>query len=196
MALEDILGAIRSETERAVAMLLEEAESEARQILQLAVAEAEREEARLAATVDDRIRQERGRLLSRGHLEAANERRSAREEVYQTALDQVSGRLAEVRNSPRYRDVFERLLDATLAILPAPAAIHVDMGDAEVMKGLLKARSIDASLETEDLPLGGLVAVSAGRSLDNTLASRLVRADPELRLVAGEAIPALRGGAG
>lgn len=195
MALEDILSAIRREAESAARRLQEDAESEAGTIIERAVEEAEREEARLAVAVDDRIRQGRGRILSRSHFEAAKERRAARETVYRTVLEEVSSRLAEVRSSPRYRDLLEALLDATLKELPSPASIQVDAEDARMIKDLLEARGLDASVETGDVPLGGLVAIAGGRSVDNTLTSRLQRADPQLRLLAGEVIPALRGGA-
>jgi hypothetical protein len=34
--------------------------------------------------------------------------------------------------------------------------------------------------------------IAGGRDVDNTLATRLLRADPRLRLVAGELLPGLR----
>lgn len=196
MALEDILEAIRREADGAAARLLEGAESEARQILLRAEEEAEREETRLASTVDDRIRLERGRILSHSHLEAARAGRAAREEVYQMILDAVTRRLAKVRSSPRYQGLLGLLLDTTLADLPNPTAVRADPEDVELIEELLTGRRPDIPVENEQLPLGGVIAVSVGRSVDNSLASRLRRADPQLRLLAGQAIGALRGGVG
>lgn len=195
MALDDILGAILREADEAAAKLLGESESEARQILERAEEEAAREESRVAATVDDQIRLERSRILSRSRIEAAGQRRVAREEAYRAVLDAVGSRLAEVRISPRYRRLLDLLLEAALASLATPTAVRVDPGDTEIVEELLTARGLNISVETEQLPLGGVIAVSNGRSVDNTLAGRLRRADPQLRLLAGQAIPSLRGGA-
>lgn len=194
MGLQDILEAIRSEAEETASDLLAGARADADRILERARAEAGREEKRLAASLDDRMRMERARQLSLSHLEAARSRRSAREGVYQEALEGVRRRLGMMRESPRYAGLMGALFDEAVAVLPEATSTVVDPEDVPVAKRLLAERDVDISIETAETPLGGLVLRAPGRTVDNRLAMRLARADAHLRYVAGEIVPELRGG--
>lgn len=194
MALPDILETIRAESEETASRLVGEAEAEAEELLARARAEAGSEEQRLGGSFDERIRLERARILSRSHLDAARARRVAREDVYGRAIDEVTARLADKRASDDYRELLGSLLDEAVVILPEATEIRVDPGDVPTIERLLDSRSLDLTVETEETPLGGLVLAAPGRTVDNTLATRLTRADRQLRFVAGEIIPELRGG--
>lgn len=193
MALQDILATIRSEAEETASGLVAEAQAESERVLARARAEGESEEQRLAGSQDDRIRVERARALSGSHLEAARARRSAREDVYRRAIEEVRHRLATVRDSDRYESLMGSLLDEAIVALPEATVIRVDPGDEAVVRRVLSTRGLDIAVETEETALGGLVMTAPGRTVDNRLETRLERADNHLRYIAAEVIPELRG---
>lgn len=196
MALEDILETIRAESEESASALIASAESAARKVLQRASEEAEQERQRLAASLDDRARLQRSQLISRAHLEAARERRAARESVYQTAVDRVVQRIRELRASSDYEDVLGALLDEAMAVLPNPTGVRVDPEDTEVVQRILATRQLDLEIQPREASLGGVEIVGERRAVDNRLETRLERADEHLRFIAGELVPGLRGSAG
>jgi vacuolar-type H+-ATPase subunit E/Vma4 len=193
LGLQDILETIRSEADETASGLEAEARAESERLLTRAREEADDEERRLASSQDDRIRGERARALSQSHLEAARARRVAREQAYQKAVDSVRSRLGEIRGSDRYESLMTSLLDEAIAALPEADTVRVDPADVHVLRKVLAARHLEIDIETEETPLGGLVLAAPGRTVDNRLATRLERSDSQLRFVAGEVIPALRG---
>lgn len=193
MALKEILETIRTESEKTASDLVDSARAEAGQILDRATTRAEEERRRLGSSLDDRARQERSRIISRAHLETARERRAARETVYQTAFEEVRQRLRQARSSPDYAEILGLLLDEAMAVLPNADVIRVDPGDVDVVERLLGSRGLRLDIETEETPMGGMRLIAEGRDVDNTLATRLQRADTHLRYIAGELVPALRG---
>jgi vacuolar-type H+-ATPase subunit E/Vma4 len=193
LALDEILETIRAESEKTTSAVLDSADAEASQVIDRATTRAEDERRRLASSLDDRARQERSRIISRAHLETAKQRRAAREEVYQAALEAVRQRLLEIRTSPEYEEILGALLDEAMAVLPGATVVRVDPRDVDVVKGLLASRGLNLDIDAEEIPLGGLKLITEGRDVDNSLAARLRRADTHLRYIAGELVPALRG---
>lgn len=194
MGLPEILETIRAQSEETAAGIVADAETEAQGVLSRARTEANFEERRLAGSLDDRIRLEQARILSRSLLEAARARRAAREDVYRRVIEAVTERLAELRSSDRYHQLLGSLLDEAMATMPGATTLEIDPSDRVVVDGVISTRNLDITIETEEMPLGGLVLRAPGRTVDNTLATRLSRADNHLRFVAGEMIPELRGG--
>ncbi|MGB8360669.1 MAG: V-type ATP synthase subunit E, partial [Acidimicrobiia bacterium] len=186
MALDEILETIRAEADEAAAVIMATAQEQARQVLERATAKADDERRKSSGALDDRARLERSRIVSRAHMETARERRAAREKVYQQILDSVRRRLTEVRASPDYGEILRSLLDEATAVLPNPEAVVVDPRDVGIAEGLLASRGLQLRIETSETPLGGVKVIAGGRDVDNTLATRLLRADPRLRFVAGE----------
>lgn len=193
MGLQDILETIRSEAEETVSDLEARARAESDQVLDSARERAEEEERRLSLSQDHRIQGERARALSGSHLEAARARRSAREEVFQKSIEAVRRRLGIERESDRYESLMAALLDEAIAALPEATVLRVDPVDAAVTQRVLGSRGLDLEIETEETELGGLVVAAPGRTVDNRLATRLERAENQLRYLAGEIIPELRG---
>jgi vacuolar-type H+-ATPase subunit E/Vma4 len=194
LSLSEILETIQTESEATASGLLADAEGEAEQILARARTEAGSEEQRLAGSLEDRIRLERARVLSRSHLDAARARRAAREKVFRRAIEAVTERLGAERFSDSYEELMGSLLDEAMAVMPGATTLQVDPRDVDVMKRVFASRNLDIEIEAEEEPLGGLVLRAPGRTVDNTLATRLSRAEDHLRFVAGEIIPELRGG--
>lgn len=193
MALEDILKTIRGDSRETVDSVLAEAEKTAGEILAAARAEAAREEARLAASLDDRARMESRRRVSRARLEAAALRREAREEVYGRARAALLDRLETLRASSRYREILSDLYEEAIAVLPDAEAVRVDSDDLELIRAIISEHPGSPRVESDEVPLGGLTLVAEKQAVDNTMASRLERADGYLRDVAGAVVPGLRG---
>ncbi|MEA1904141.1 MAG: V-type ATP synthase subunit E [Actinomycetota bacterium] len=196
MALSDILETIRAESRDTASGVLASAEAEADRLLGLAGEQAAKEERRLAASLDDKARLERSRIMSRAHLEAAQERRTSREKVYLAALEGVARHLGSVRSSPEYENVLASLLDEAIAVLPDATTVRVDPTDVAITERALTARGLELLIEPEESALGGVVVTAEGRAVDNSLQTRLDRADEHFRYIAGELIPDLRGGVG
>ena len=196
MALSDILEVIRAQSDDTAEQVLAEARAEAQRILDRAAAESAAEEERLASSQDDRARLLRSQVMSRAHLEATRRRRSAREQVFSDAVQAVTERVEGLRHSEQYGEVLASLLDEAIAILPDATTVSVDPADVEELTRLLSTRALDVVIEERACPLGGAVLSRAGRSVDNTLQTRIDRADEHLRFIAGEMLPELRGGVG
>lgn len=194
MALAEILETIRSEAEATASSILDEAQAEADALIESARSEAEVEERRFANTFDPRIKLERARVLSRGHLDVARKRRAAREDLYSRAIEAVAARLADERSADSYGESLGSLLDEALRAMPDATTVRVDPADSSVVEEIVRSMDLEIEIELEETPLGGLVLSGPGRTVDNTLATRLARADNRLRLIAGEIIPELRGG--
>lgn len=193
MGLQDILETIRSEAEETASGLSAQARAEADEVLERAREKAEEEERRLARSQDDRIRGERARALSGGHLDASRARRDARERVFQESIDAVRKRLGRIRESERYESLMASLLDEAVTALPEATVVRIDPADEEVTRRVLASRGVDLDVETQPTEMGGLVVAAPGRTVDNRLGTRLERAEEQLRYVAGEVIPELRG---
>ena len=195
MALSDILEVIRTQSDDTAEQALDEARIEAKKILDRAAAQSAAEEERLAASLDDQARLVRSQVMSRAHLETTRRRRAARERVFSNAVQAVTERVEDLRRSEQYEEVLASLLDEAIAILPDATTVAVDPADVEMTTSLLSTRTLDAAIEERACPLGGVVLGRAGRSVDNTLLTRIDRADEHLRFLAGEMLPELRGGA-
>lgn len=193
MALGDILEAIRAESRETGFRIISEAQVEVERILREAREEADGEEQLLAASLDDRTRIEKSRIMSRAHLDASRQRRAEREKVYQSALEEVRQRVEALRRSPDYKPVLHSLIDEAMAVLPEATTVLADPTDIAVVEALVEERGLGIRIETRNCPMGGVVVVAEGRSVDNTLHSRLQRADQQLRFIAGELLPDMRG---
>jgi len=193
MALEDILETIRADSRATVDSILAEAERASGEIREAARVEAAREQARLAASLDDRARMESRRRVSRARMEAAALRREARERVYTQARAGLRERLETVRSSAHYREILSDLYEEAIAVLPAAEAVRVDPADLELIRAIISEHAGSPRVEGVEMPLGGLTLVAEKQTVDNTMASRLERADGYLRDVAGTVVPGLRG---
>ncbi len=194
MALEDILDAIRSEAEEESSRMLTDASARADAILADAREVASVREDELTHSVDGRIANERRRTASLAVLEASRARRAAREEVFALAIEKVSDVLRGLHTDPRYDAVLERLFDEAAAALPDPGAVVVHVRDRGRIEKILQDRGLDIPIQVTEDQWGGVVIHSDGRVVRNDLETRLRKAEPHLRFIAGELVPSLRGG--
>lgn len=196
MALEDILVAIRAETDDEIARIRAESDAAVATIAARAREEAADVERTAAASMGDQAAHERERITNRARLEADRDLRAATEEIYLGLRSEVASRLAFARESPGYPALVSRLLDECRSILPGARTVRVDPDDEKLTRGILKAAGCDGFVVDPGLAsLGGVELVTGdGRRVDNTLDSRMERGERHLRSLALEMMPELRGG--
>lgn len=195
MALEDILDAIRDEAEEESSRILADATGRAESLLAEAREASASREKELAHSADERIARDRRRTVSLAVLEASRARRAAREEVFARVIGKVSEELRSLSDDEAYEATLGQLLDEALAVLPDPERVEVHPGDRDRIERILAARGLDPSIDTVEDVWGGVGLRSDGRIVRNDLETRLRRAEPHLRFIAGEVFPALRAGA-
>lgn len=179
------IGRIRSETAEAAAAALETGRSEAASLEETA-----------AASLDDEAAQQRARIANRAHLAVERRLRAAAEEIYVEMRDEVSRRLATVRGSPGYQDLFDRLFDECRAVLPDARIVRVDPADQDVARRMLANLDLDGfSIDPGLVSMGGveLATEDRRRCVRNTLEARTERGDRALRSLAATMVPALQG---
>ena len=198
MALEDILDAIRAETDGEIARIRVESDAAVATIAARAREEAADVERIAAASMSDQTAHERERITNRARLEADRVLRAATEEIYLGLQSEVASRLAFARESPGYPALVSRLFSECRSILPGARTIRVDPDDEDVMRGILEAAACDGFVVDPSLAsLGGVELVTGdGRRVDNTLDSWMERGERHLRSLALEMMPELRGGSG
>lgn len=196
MALADILDAIERQTDAEIAAATREADDKIAGILERGAQEAAAVEAAASDARRDEATAAAERIRNRAHLEADRQLRSARDAIVVDLLAGVRERLARLRDTPGYPQVLRRLISEARIALPAATVVHVDPRDVGRVTELLESQEADRSAKPElhaDLETwGGAIATCPdGRSVHNTLELRLQRADPHLRQLVVELVPAL-----
>ena len=201
MSLEHILAAIEDETAAQVAQIESESLREATAILDKALTQVRSLEAEAASARDDELLTAAARHRNQARIQASTHLMHTREAVYQRVAQEARDRLAALRDQESYPSILRLLLEEALAVLPAidhphQIVIRTDPQDADQASRILAEMgvaadtvSLDPSLET----WGGVeVASDDGRIVArNTLEARMERAEPHLRRLVAEAIPAM-----
>lgn len=197
MALDDILAAIRTETEAEIARIRCDGEARIAEVKAHGAEEATAIEAEAASAMDAAASGRRDRIVNRARLEADRIMRSAAESVYVEAVAEAERRVAGLSGDAAYAPLLADLLEESLAVLPDARIVEVDPRDRELVAGLLAERRLHHLDVAPDLSTAGGVAVATGdgRRVVNTFEARRVRAERHLRRIAIETIPALNGGA-
>lgn len=194
MPLPEILTAIEDEAAARAAAIAVDARRRSEAVLSAARERAESERRRLAAARDGAAGLASARIVNQARLEADRALHAAQEELYQQAVDQARHRLSSLRETPAYPEVFGVLLAEAQRALPDADTVRIDPRDDDVASSALDPGHpivVDRSLTT----WGGVqLTTDDGRLVDNTLESRLYRADPALRRLAVSICPELATG--
>jgi vacuolar-type H+-ATPase subunit E/Vma4 len=196
MGLHAILEAIRSSGDIRVGEIESRAYAQAHEILINAQLEAERLTEQACEKALEPVSHERARLIHRARLEAMQIIGEARKELVDAALEQVRGRLVNLRTDACYPDVLRQLLLEALAELKefepeeattqsyGPICLEASPDDQAVLDDLLQTIRLDLPINHTLNCWGGVVAKGEnGRIVViNTLEARLERAVPYLRL--------------
>ena len=195
MGLHAILEAIRVEGEARIGEIGNRAYTQAHEILTNAQHEAERLKEQACMVALEPVSHERARLIHRARLEAMQITGEIRKELVDAALEQVRGRLANLRTDACYPDVMRQILLEALKELNSSEqeegtiqprekiSLEASPEDRALIEGLLQELELDLVVSYSLHCWGGLVAKSEnGRIVViNTLEARLERAIPFLR---------------
>lgn len=204
MTLDHILSAIEDEAASKIAEIEKESLLEATAILDKARDQVRHVEAEAACAQDAELRADVARTLNRAQVEATTHVMRSREAVFQRALDEAKTLLANLSSREQYPSILRALSAEALSAMPGgflsgPAdgvVVRVSPRDADLLRSLLASEQLsDSHLSIEPVldTWGGVVVADArGRIvIDNTLERRLRRAEPHLRRLVAEAIPAM-----
>ena len=192
MPLPEILTAIDEEANRQISSIEQDAHRRGQAILDEARAQAREERQRLSASRDAAGRQTAARLVNHARLEADRALRSAQEELYQTALEHAGARLAALRDTTSYPAVFTDLLVEANHFLPDAQTLAVDPRDEQLARMVTQDLGLSLEISPTLESWGGVqLTTGDGRLVENTLESRLYKADPALRRLAVSMCPEL-----
>jgi vacuolar-type H+-ATPase subunit E/Vma4 len=202
MALEHILAAIEDEATAQITQIERDSLREATAILDRARAQVQAIESEAAGARVAELEADAARLRNRTRVQVATHMMRTREAVFQRVLQEARRQLAAARNDDGYRAVLRALLQEALATVPgdansataSPTIVRVDPQDEDVTRTLLQEAGL-AGVELQPVleTWGGVEVASADERVvvRNTLESRLSRAEPHLRRLVAEAIPAM-----
>jgi vacuolar-type H+-ATPase subunit E/Vma4 len=210
VSLEAILAAIGAAGDDAVARARSDLEGQLRHIEAEAEMNARTHYEAACRAAQLPVGRECARLQHRARLDSLRLLGQARQELIDTALDEIRQRLRVVRQSAEYTALLRRLIEEALDALGAkevaanPPSIIVDGRDETLVRDILRGNdgiaraTLDSSLEC----WGGVIVRSGDGQItvDNRLETRLDRAMPVLqrelaaafeRAAAGEPTPGL-----
>jgi vacuolar-type H+-ATPase subunit E/Vma4 len=188
VGLEDILAAIRADTDAEIVAVLERARDEVSSIEAQAGIDGETAAEAIMEAAEEAARHEADRIVVHARSTAERRLADAVEDEYQQALARLKELLAELRRTPRYRAVLQVLLEEALHRLPDVTVVSVDAADGSLIDELLRIRDGPMpNIDTSVTSIGGAtVSTGDGRSVHNTFETRIQRADGLMRAIAGQ----------
>lgn len=191
MSLENIVAAIAAEADSEVARLTEDASRRVESILAEARVRAHHERVRWEDSRSGETSQAVARIVNRARLESDRGVADAREALFQEALARLVDRIRVAVQGPGYPGVLRALLDEAVLVVPdADATVLVRPTDLELAEDIARDRGATGAVRGVLDCIGGLdVEADDGRSVRNTLDSRLLQAERRLRRLAVEVIP-------
>lgn len=191
MGLEDILAAIRTDTDAEIAEVYRQARDEVSAIEEQARIDGARQADVILEANEVSARREAAQIVI--HARGAVERifADAVEEEYHKTLGRLREELDAIRDTSRYRAVLGVLIDEALGRLPEATVVFADPADVPLVDELLGASGGRAPrIEESGASIGGVtVATGDGRSVHNTFEVRIERADGLLRAIAARDLP-------
>lgn len=194
MALAELLAALETEAATEAARLEADAAGEARRIGAAAQAEARAIEERAARADEDELERELAQRGAAARLAAARLLREAREESFQTVLEQVHERVRTLRADDTYPGVLRAAIRESVAALPHATTLRVDPRDERLATQVVEELGVHLAVVPTLETAGGIELVSdTGRSVRNTFEERLANVEPALRLLFGDTLAASQG---
>lgn len=193
MALETIVGAIAAEAAAEVDRITDETSRRVESILTDARARAAQEQTRWEESRVEETAQVVAGIVNRARLEADRKVADAREALFQEALGRLAERIGLAVAGSDYPGVFRALHTEAMAVVPDPGAtVLVRPVDVELATRVARERGGTGAVRGVLDCVGGLDLESEdGRSVRNTVDSRLLQSERRLRRLAVQVIPAM-----
>ncbi|MDZ4655789.1 MAG: V-type ATP synthase subunit E [Coriobacteriia bacterium] len=177
MAIEDIFKALDEQADAECREFIRVAEGQAEAILAEATAEADRIQEHKLQAAEQVVRQKAGKTVNTAKLDNKKQLTAVREHVVQQVYDDSAARLAGVRSTKEYKDVFAALAKEALDGVGGDCVMQVDPADATLAEQVAKDSRVNCEIVTDITTSGGmLVSSEKGRVLrSNTFESRLAK---------------------
>lgn len=183
MALTEVLRALEEEASARFDRIRRRAEEEAQSLL--AAAEQKRRPLLEDAMSDARatLAAERARRLARARFAVCKEVTLAKEALIDEVFRRAAARIAQVRGTCAYPEVFLALVREALAGFAGRVTLSVDPQDEALAQAALEDLGCAAEVRGDLQTAGGVrVVLDGGRVvIDNTLEARLAKAERFLR---------------
>jgi vacuolar-type H+-ATPase subunit E/Vma4 len=179
MALEDLIGSVEVSAKERIFEIQERSKAEADEVIREAQSRGGSIRKRHHDKAVAEVELQRNRLLSSIREENQREILKVKNEIFQAALDEAERRLAGIREQPRYRAGFNRMLGEVVSELGEKDVIlHIDPRDSLLCRELLLERSLNYDVIPDLVSAGGLSAHTRDErfTIVNTIESRLKKA--------------------
>ncbi len=180
MGLEEMLSAIRADTETRYAKTISDAKAEAEKILADARQQADRIVNERKGQAQRELQEEKLRSIASARLEAKRNLLETRDEVLRKYEDDAYRNLREFTQSPQYKDFLTKMVQDGLGKIGPDAVVQVNASDRKLLQGFS-----DYKLAPENIDCigGAMISSSDGkRRVDNTLESIFDDRKEELRM--------------
>lgn len=180
MGLEEMLSAIRANTQEQYAKIITEANREAEKISSEAKQRSELIVTQGQLHAEKEVQEEKLRSVASARLEAKRKVLEARDEVLRSYEEQAMRYLDEFTGSKDYADFLLRAIKDGVSKIGSSAVVQVNSKD----KNLIESNAdFELSSETLDCQGGALITSKDGkRRVDNTIESIFSERRGELRL--------------
>lgn len=177
MAIEDIFKALEEQADSEVRELLRVATAQAKAIETEAREEADRIQQARVAAAEATVGSRAGKMVNAARLEAKRNLAAVREAAVDAVFQSAATKLSAMRGTPAYVSVFEALAREAAAGIDGDCVLHVAPADAALAEKIAASLgprcTVSATLDT----IGGLqISYDSGRVVrQNTFESRLAK---------------------
>ncbi len=191
MALDTIVAAIAAEAGAEAERITSEAEERVAAILSEARRRADDEQAHWEGSRAEETSLAVSGIVNRARLEADRKVADAREALFQDALKRLADRIRHMVDGTDYPGILRALHTEAMVVVPDPdATILVRPADRGIAERVARERGLNGTVQGVLECIGGLdIEAADGRSVRNTLDSRLLLAERRLRRLAVQLIP-------
>jgi V/A-type H+-transporting ATPase subunit E len=201
MSMEKIMGKILQDADAEAKAVIEAAEREADLVRAAAVAEAGKVQQHAIASGRKEVDLETARIRAQAEMASRKLLRRAREEVVAECFAAAEQELARVRASPQYGDILVRLMESAVAQIGGESvALLTSSQDQELVRGLAAARGAALpvlSISDEEIATAGGVIVRSATGhveVENTFEERLLQLRSELLFAVARVLEGKEGG--
>lgn len=191
MALDTIVAAIAAEADAEAERIMSEAAERVTSILSEARRRADDEQAHWEASRSEETSLAVSGIVNRARLEADRKVADAREALFQDAMKRLADRIRHLVDGWDYPGILRSLhTEATVIVPDRDASILVRPADLSLAERIARERGMTGTVQGVLDCIGGLdVEAADGRSVRNTLDSRLSQSERRLRRLAVQLIP-------
>lgn len=191
MSVETIVGAIAAEADAEVERIAEEAARRVESIFAGARARSHEEQTRWEGSRAEETSQAVAGIVNRARLDSDRKVADAREAMFQVALGHLVDRIEEVVAGSEYPGIFRALHAEAMSVVADPGAtMLVRPSDVGLAGRVARDHAVTGEVKGVLDCIGGLdVESDDGRSVRNTIDSRLLQSGRRLRRLAVQVIP-------